>query len=68
MVSSIGANGHAIAGEDGEVVFGVVANLEDGGVFQHRLQARDRRLQRYLGQIAGRLQAEPVPAPWPNGI
>ncbi len=55
MVSSIGATCDAEAGEDLGIVFHVLPDLQHGGVFQHRLEDRQRRVERHLagrGRVA----------------
>ena len=65
MVSSIGATSIAVARQDGDVVLGVLADLQDGRVFQQRLQPRDGRRPAGSGRgrpAASSCQAALVPA------
>ena len=56
----VGPEPHAIAAHHHEVVFDVLADLEHALVFEQRLEARDRLLQRQLGDLAHAGEVEAV--------
>ena len=66
MVSSIGAERDAVAGEELRRRLDVVADLQDRRVLEDRLQERERLGERQLAAAPARRRGRPAPATWPT--